>query len=100
MWWNYLTWPPVIVWAVLIVVALCTRRLGSGCFLTIISVLLALFLMFMVMVPSCVSAGTIKCPTSAERSTMFFGIGLATLFANAVMWFAIVKAGRSTTHDP
>jgi len=96
---SYLTWPPFIVWAVLAIVALLIRRPSSGFFMTVVSILLAMFVMFLVIFPDCFPSATATCPTDTERNIMFYSIGLGTLISNVLMWIRIGRKRRSTAPE-
>lgn len=89
---TYLAWPPFIVWVGMAIVALLLiRRPGGGLFMTVVSVLLALFLMFMVIFPDCIPSATARCPTDTERNIMFYATGLGTVAFNILMWLRISR---------
>ncbi len=88
---TYLAWPPFIVWVGLAIVALLIRRPGGGLFMTVVTVLLAMFLMLMAIFPDCVASAAVRCPTDTERNIIFYGIGLVTLAFNILMWVRISR---------
>lgn len=96
---TYLTWPPLIVWALLGFAALLLRRPGSGCFLSVVTVIFAMLLMFGVMFPDCFPSATVTCPTDIDRNIMFYSIGLGTLVFNCLMWIRIGRRPASTAPE-
>ena len=91
---TYLSWPPVIVLAVMAALALLARKPSSGFFLTVVSTPLALFTAFIVVMMECANPSAASCPTDNERRIAVLAVLLGTLLANIFMWFAIINAMR------
>ncbi|ANP44983.1 hypothetical protein ATE48_03115 [Candidatus Viadribacter manganicus] len=88
-----LTVPLLVVGAAMALLTLASPRISAGCFLSFISLAIALLTLFGVMMMECFPIGGVTCPTDNERRVVLLSIGVETLVANAAMWIAVASKG-------